>query len=201
MSLTLAQQAAESPDVGKRVITQYGTVLQVGGQVVDDEGRGKQLARGKDHKDFRIYKVEAGQWPVASGRWPRVPASRVGHQPPMSSCSSRPSTKQLTNQIRANRGAAANYLWRANVWRARKELDIAISDYNEAINSIRETRLPTTTGASPGVPKKDYDKAISDYNEAIRLDQGNAGPPQAGRSRVDQGSVRGWWRTLGAHMS
>ena len=69
--VTLAQQAAESPDVGKRVITQYGTVLQVGGQVVDDEGRGKQLARGKDHKDFRIYKVEQANgpwlWLVAEG--------------------------------------------------------------------------------------------------------------------------------------
>ena len=39
----------------------------------------------------------------------------------------------ITNQIRANPGAASNYLWRANVWEARKELEIAIADYNEAI--------------------------------------------------------------------
>jgi len=42
------QAQAENGWIGKRVITQYGTVLQVGNQVVDDEERGKNLARGVD---------------------------------------------------------------------------------------------------------------------------------------------------------
>src|SRR4051794_8877886 len=58
---------AQSPDpwVGKRVITHYGTVLQVGGQVVDDEGRSKNLAiSGRDSSTFRVYRVERtnGPW-------------------------------------------------------------------------------------------------------------------------------------------
>jgi tetratricopeptide (TPR) repeat protein len=39
----------------------------------------------------------------------------------------------ITNQIRANPGFSSNYLWRANVWSERKEHDIGIADYNEAI--------------------------------------------------------------------
>jgi hypothetical protein len=60
----LAQQSAGDSWVGKRVITQNGTVLKVGNQVVDDAGHGKQLARGKDHNIFRVYKVEQ-----VNGRW------------------------------------------------------------------------------------------------------------------------------------
>jgi hypothetical protein len=67
------QAQAENGWIGKRVITQYGTVLQVGNQVVDNEGRGKNLARGKEQRVFRIYKVEQTNGPC-SGWWPRAPA-------------------------------------------------------------------------------------------------------------------------------
>ena len=61
--VALAQQPAENSHVGKRVITQPGTVLKVGNQVVDDEGLGKELARGKNQNEFRTYMVEQANGP------------------------------------------------------------------------------------------------------------------------------------------
>ena len=46
-ALLAAAPPRDEPWVGKRVVTNYGTVLKVGRQVVDDEGRGKYLARGE----------------------------------------------------------------------------------------------------------------------------------------------------------
>jgi tetratricopeptide (TPR) repeat protein len=81
----------------------------------------------------------------------------------------------FTDYIRSNPGDAFGYIMRARFWREeRKELDIALGDYNEAI------RLdPTTAGVYnhrglAWIAKKEYDKAIADYNEAIRLDPKDA---------------------------
>src|ERR1700733_8101434 len=55
----------KDPWIGKRVFTQYGTVLKVGDVVVDDEGRGADLlASGRQRRDCRIYRVEhvKGEW-------------------------------------------------------------------------------------------------------------------------------------------
>jgi tetratricopeptide (TPR) repeat protein len=113
------------------VITQYGTVLQVGNQVVDDEGRGKNLARGKDQNVFRIYKVEQANgswlWLVAEG------SGVKGWAPAANVILFDQAIDYITNRIRANPGAASNCVRRANVWRERKEFDIAIADYDEAI--------------------------------------------------------------------
>ena len=89
--VALAQQPAENSHVGKRVITQFGTVLKVGNQVVDDEGLSKERARGKNQSVFRTYKVKQANGP-GSGWWPRAPAPRAGHRPLTSSSSTRPST-------------------------------------------------------------------------------------------------------------
>jgi hypothetical protein len=42
--------------VGSRVITQFGTVLKVGGQVVDDEER-QASAQSGERNVFRVYRV------------------------------------------------------------------------------------------------------------------------------------------------
>ena len=166
------QAQAENGWIGKRVITQYGTVLQVGNQVVDDEGRGKNLARGKEQNVFRIYKVEQANgpwlWLVAEG------SGVKGWAPAANVILFDQAIDYITNQIRANPGAASNYLWRANVWRERKELEIAIADYNEAIRLDPGYALAYNNRGNAWLAKKDYDKAIADYNEAIRLDPGFA---------------------------
>ncbi len=168
----LAKQSSGDSWVGKRVITQFGTLLQVGGQVVDDAGRGKQLARGRDNQVFRIYKVEQlnGPW-----LWLVAEGSGVkGWAPAVNVIPFDHAIDYLTNRIRANPGATANYLWRAHVWRARKEYDIAITDLNEAIRIDPGFAAAYNNRGNAWRAKKEYDKAIADYNEAIRIDPGFA---------------------------
>ena len=64
----LAQQSAGDSWVGKRVITQNGTVLKVGNQVVDDAGHGKQLAQRKGSQHFPRLQGRAGERPLALAR-------------------------------------------------------------------------------------------------------------------------------------
>ena len=49
--------------IGRRVITRFGTILKVGGQVVDNE-RLRNTSRGRRSRDFRVYKVRHvnGPW-------------------------------------------------------------------------------------------------------------------------------------------
>ena len=63
----------------------------------------------------------------------------------------------------------------ANVWeRTGRRLEIAIADYNEAIQLDPGSALAYNGRGIAWRDKKDYDKAIADYNEAIRLDPGYA---------------------------
>src|SRR5271165_3600070 len=171
--VALAQQPAENSLVGKRVITQPGTVLKVGNQVVDDEGLGKELARGKNQNVFRTYMVKQANgpwlWLVAEG------SSAKGWAPAANVILFDQAIDYITGQIRANPGDWARYVWRANVWLKRKEFDAAIADYNEAIRLNPGSAGVAHQGRGRAWrEKKDYDKAIADYNEAIRLDPGYA---------------------------
>ena len=171
--VALAQQPAENSLVGKRVITQPGTVLKVGNQVVDDEGLGKELARGKNQNVFRTYMVKQANgpwlWLVAEG------SSAKGWAPAANVILFDQAIDYITGQIRANPGDWAKYVWRANVWLKRKELDTAIADYNEAIRLNPGSAGVAHQGRGRAWRnKKDYDKAIADCNEAIRLDPGHA---------------------------
>src|SRR5271165_6125534 len=171
--VALAQQPAENSHVGKRVITQPGTVLKVGNQVVDDEGLGKERARGKNQNFFRTYMVKQANgpwlWLVAEG------SSAKGWVPAANVILFDQAIDYITGQIRANPGDWAKYVWRANVWLKRKELDTAIADYNEAIRLKPGSAGVAHQGRGRAWrDKKDYDKAIADCNEAIRLDPGYA---------------------------
>jgi tetratricopeptide (TPR) repeat protein len=171
--VALAQQPAENSHVGKRVITQPGTVLKVGNQVVDDEGLGKELARGKNQNEFRTYMVKQANgpwlWLVAEG------SSAKGWAPAANVILFDQAIDYITGQIRAKPGDWAKYVWRANVWLKRKELDTAIADYNEAIRLNPGSAGVAHQGRGRAWrDKKDYDKAIADCNEAIRLDPGHA---------------------------
>jgi tetratricopeptide (TPR) repeat protein len=171
--VALAQQSAENSYVGKRVITQPGTVLKVGNAVIDDEGFGKAQARGKNHHEFRTYIVEQANgpwlWLVAEG------SGVKGWAPAANVIPFDQAINHITRQIGEDPGDWGKYVWRANVWLKQKEVDTAIAEYNEAI------RLnPGSAGVAyqgRGIAwrlKKDFDKAIADCNEAIRLDPGHA---------------------------
>jgi tetratricopeptide (TPR) repeat protein len=177
MAVTLASSAsaqtqAEIGWIGKRVITTYGTVLRVGDQVVDDAGRAKNLARGKEQQAFRIYRVEQVKgpwlWLVAEG------SGVKGWAPAANVILFDQAIEYITNRIRANPGAPSNYLWRGTVWSRWNELDNAIADYNEAIRLDPNRAAPFVARGNALRAKDDYDKAIADYTEAIRLDPGSA---------------------------
>ena len=171
--VALAQQPAENSHVGKRVITQPGTVLKVGNQVVDDEGLGKERARGKNQNVFRTYMVKQANgpwlWLVAEG------SSAKGWAPAANVILFDQAIDYITGQIRANPGDWAKYVWRANVSLKREEFDSAIADYNEAIRLNPGSAGVAHQGRGRAWRgKKDYDKAMADCNEAIRLDPGHA---------------------------
>ena len=171
--VALAQQPTENSLVGKRVITKPGTVLKVGNQIVDDEGLGKERARGKNQNVFRTYMVKQANGPwlflVAEG------SSAKGWAPAANVILFDQAIDYITGQIRAKPGDWAKYVWRANVWLKRKELDTAIADYNEAIRLKPGSAGVAHQGRGRAWrDKKDYDKAIADCNEAMRLDPGHA---------------------------
>ena len=93
------------------------------------------------------------------------------------------------------------YAGRAGVWASLGELDIAISDYNEAIRLSPEAAAYNGRGLIWDA-QGEFDKAISDYDEAMRLDpkrphrlpQSRHGVAQKGRTRQ---SDRGLYASAG----
>ena len=168
MMAGLANARADDPWIGKRVFTQFGTVLRVGNQVVDDEGRTTSLTvSGRDRAIGRVYRVEQ-----VNGEWLWLQHEKSGVAGWVKSAYVIPYEQAVefyTNQIRAN-PQANFYNFRGNVWSEKKEYDIAIADYNEAIRTKPGEAIYFNNRGSAWDNKKDYEKAIADYNEAIRLD-------------------------------
>ena len=164
-SASLGQE--KDPWIGKRVFTQFGTVLKVGNDVLDDQGRTASIeTSGHDRNISRIYRVEhkKGEW-----LWLKDENSLVaGWVQTRYVIPYEQAIDYFTTQIRANPQASI-YNRRGLVWREKGEHDIAIADYNEAIRiDPGEATYWSNRGACWAV-KKVHDKAIADYSEAIRL--------------------------------
>ncbi len=71
--------------------------------------------------------------------------------------------------------AAEEPLNRGRAALERKEYDVAIQDFDEAIRFAPQNANAFWSRGYAWLEKKDYDKAIKDYDEAIRLDPNNAG--------------------------
>jgi tetratricopeptide (TPR) repeat protein len=155
--------------VGKRVITHYGAVLQIGNQVVDDEKRSENLAvSGKESSQFRVYRVDQ-----VNGNWLWLKAEKEGVQGWVKVEFVIPYDQAIdyfTNQIRANPNQSSSYIRRGNVWSEKGEYDIAIGDFNEAIRLDPSNEAAFNNRGNAWSKKKEHDKAIADYSEAIRLD-------------------------------
>jgi tetratricopeptide (TPR) repeat protein len=81
----------------------------------------------------------------------------------------------FTDYIRANPGDVHGYSMRAKIWlEEKKEPDIALGDYNEAIRLDPNAAQVFNNRGRVWAAKQEYDKAIADYNEAIRLDPRSA---------------------------
>jgi hypothetical protein len=77
----------------------------------------------------------------------------------------------FTDSIRANPGDAHGYSMRAMIWqREKKEPDVALGDYNKAIQLAPTEAFIYVHRGIAWSDKKEYDKAIADFNEAIRID-------------------------------
>jgi tetratricopeptide (TPR) repeat protein len=167
--VALATNARAGDDwMGRRVITHYGTVLKVGRAVVDDAKRGQNLAvSGREKREVRVYRVRAVNgpwlWLVAETGGARGWA-KVEQVIPIEQA-----IDYFTDQIRAN-PSSANYVSRGRIWKDRKEYDIAIADFNEAIRLDPNSDAAYNSRGVAWKAKQEYDKAIADYGQAIRLD-------------------------------
>ena len=143
---------AEDPLVGKRVV-----VIRDNAPLEVD---GKEVAKAADCSVFTVKSVQGNFLWVESEKAYLRRADVVPFEDAID---------YYTRQLETNK-TAQNYWNRAQIWRLKGELDIALGDINDAI------RLNSTESAwfnARGLlwyGKKEYDKAVADYNEAIRLD-------------------------------
>ena len=176
--------------VGKRVLTRYGTVLQVDGKPVADEWRGRNLDRGKDQSAFLVYKVEQANppwlWIVAEG------SGAAGWAQASDLIDLDQAADYFTTLIRASPNDAWRFIWRGNVWKAMGELDKALRDYGEAIRLAPDDAIAYNNRGAVHRARGDLDHALADYDEAVRLDPGyamaltNRGDVRLARGEYDQ---------------
>jgi tetratricopeptide (TPR) repeat protein len=154
--LSAAQAPEENGWLGKRVVKKYRYLtLSLDDRTINWT------------QEVTIYRVDQ-----IKGRWLKLYAvgSRGGwtlaeHVVPVEQA-----TEFFTNYIGARARDSHGYRMRAEVRSDRKELDLALQDFNEAI------ALDPTNAALYNLrgciwdDKKSYDKAIADFDEAIRLD-------------------------------
>jgi tetratricopeptide (TPR) repeat protein len=171
-SMMTATAADETPSadpwIGQRVYTKENVGLRVGGQVVDDEKQGINLAvSGRHRRVSRIYRVTVVNspwlWLVAehggASGWVLVGDVVLYDQ----------AIDYYTAQIRANPISKA-YNDRACKWLDRKEYDLAILDCKEAFRIDPASEVAYRYAGDAWTYKKEYAQAIADYTEAIRLD-------------------------------
>ena len=155
--------------IGKRVITHYGAVLQMGNQVVDDVKRGITFSfSGKDRNNFRVCRVD-----YVNGNWLWLKVEKEGIEGWVNAEYVIPYDQAIdyfTNQIRANPSQWPWYNHRGLVWKEKGEYDIAIADFNEVIRLYPSSEAAFNNRGNAWHDKKEYDKAIADYNKSIQLD-------------------------------
>jgi lipoprotein NlpI len=124
-------------------------------------------------RTFDIYRVEQ-----VNGPWLRLRAEREGSSGWALSEQVVPVNQAIeffTDYIRAKPDDSYGYAIRAIIReRERKELDLALGDYNEAIRLDPTKAYGYNNRGRLWSAKKEYDKAIADYTEAIRLDPKDA---------------------------
>ncbi len=145
---------AQDYEPGDEIVVIADATLSVDGNTkVDDVWPGLVL---------KVQKV-AGKWLWLTNGKPGWLDQR--HVIPLN----RAAVDRFTELIRDNSSDARLYNARADIWKHLGELDIALSDYSEAIR-LHPAAAYFTNRARVWCEKNDFDKAIADYNEAIRLD-------------------------------
>jgi tetratricopeptide (TPR) repeat protein len=174
--LNAATAQEPSAWLGRKVVTKYTYPVKLGEQVVDDDS------------EFRQYTVTR-----VNGDWLWVVSGSIEGWLPFSQVVLFDQAIDFyTREIKLNPANANAYHMRGMIWQDRKELDISISDLNEAIRlDPNQSTFWDTRGQVWG-DKKEYDKALGDCNEAIRLDPKSAlayitrGLAWSGKQRYDK---------------
>jgi Tfp pilus assembly protein PilF len=158
---SLAQQPVGNDWIGKRVVPKYrGFMLKIENQLIDPKTIEFYRVEQVNGPWLWLYATQLNGWALADQVVPVEQAIEF-----------------FTEYIRSNPGDAHGYTTRAKIWREeRKELDIALGDYNEAIRLDPTSAYVYSNRGTAWNDKKEYDKAIADYNEAIRLDPKDAAP-------------------------
>jgi tetratricopeptide (TPR) repeat protein len=156
---SLAQQPVGNDLTGKRVVPKYrGFTIKIENQVIYPRTIETYRVEQVNGPWLWLYAAGLNGWALADQVVPVEQAIEF-----------------FTDYIRSNPGDAHGYTMRAKIWREeRKELDIALGDYNEAIRLVPTIAAVYNNRGMVWHSKKEYDKAIADYNEAIRLDPKDA---------------------------
>src|SRR5690606_12482686 len=146
--------------IGERVITRYGTVLQVDGQPVKNERWEVNKTRGKDQTRFLVYRVERANapwlWIEAEG------SGEAGWVLPADLIQLDQAPDYFTTLIRASPNDAWRFIWRGNVWKAMGELDKALRDYGEAIRLAPDDAIAHNNRGAVHRARGDLDHALTD---------------------------------------
>jgi tetratricopeptide (TPR) repeat protein len=153
--VTRGQAPVGNDWIGKRVVQKYaGFRLQIENQVIEPKAINTYRVEQVNGPWLWLYATQTNGWALADQVVPVEQAIEF-----------------FTQYIRANPGDAHGYVMRAIIWhREKKELDIALGDYNEAIRLDPTGVWVYNARGLVWHAKKEYDKAIADCNEAIRLD-------------------------------
>jgi tetratricopeptide (TPR) repeat protein len=143
----------QSPWLGKKVVTKYAKPLRVPEGIVDDG------------TTFRVYTVEA-----VNGDWLWLVRLEVkGWVRTRDVVRSDQAIDFYNQEIRANPGNAAAYIWRGMIFNEFQSPDNAIADSNEAIRLNPDDATAYNTRGVAWNSKAEYESAIADYNQAIRI--------------------------------
>lgn len=163
---------AEDRWIGERVLPKPNFLLRMENRIIPLNPRA-----------FDIYRVEQ-----VKGPWLRLHAEREGPSGWALSEQVIPVKQAIefyTDYIRTKPDNPHGYTMRAIIReRERKELDLALGDYNEAIRLDPTKAYGYNNRGMLWHAKKEYDKAIADYTEAIRLD------PKDAIARNNRGNAR-----------
>jgi tetratricopeptide (TPR) repeat protein len=168
----IAPAQDKGPWIGKRVFTKYGTVLKVGDQVVDDEGRSNNLTiSGHDRNICRVYRIEHvdGEW-----LWLKAEESGAAGWSKFKDVIPYVQAIDYYTKLIGSDPQASYYSLRGNIWVEKGEYDIAIADFNEAIRLEPSDAIHWANRGRAWAKKEFFEKTILDCNEAIRLDPKHA---------------------------
>jgi tetratricopeptide (TPR) repeat protein len=144
--VALSYGQTQDPWIGKKVVTQFGMVLNVGNDAVDHDNEAIRL-----DSDDPSYWVDRGMDWVKKEEYDRAIAD-------------------CTEAIRLDPKYTRAYFVRGFAWDQKQEYDKAIADFSEAIHLEPKSVSSYLSRGMAWDQKEEHDKAIADFSEAIRLD-------------------------------